>query len=244
MPDPVPEEIISYPPHWFYKPLSTCHPAVREALSRSSSPAFLCHHRPCTPSLQPSTPLRLYNRQQRPNSWTKSRQNFEEFSSCLFTVTSTALPWDFYFFKLTQPPTYFYSSVIVHCKRKRKTIPPSLWFKKYKQKPPVWELRLLPETSTKLYVHELGFDTLTIAYVLFSSSIYTHNHKVLSPSDPRLYWAQNGTRFARCHFRAHKSPHFQGPRLAMALEMDLPASKSLRPAPCKQQVHKYLLTTT
>ncbi len=36
----------------------------------------------------------------RPNSWTKSRQKF---SSLLFTVTSTALPWDFYFFKLTQP---------------------------------------------------------------------------------------------------------------------------------------------
>ncbi len=40
-----------------------------------------------------------------PNSWTKSRQKSQEFSSLLFTVTSTALPWDFYFFKLTQPLT-------------------------------------------------------------------------------------------------------------------------------------------
>jgi hypothetical protein len=38
----------------------------------------------------------------RPKSWTKSKQKF---SSLLFTVTSTALPWDFYFFKLTQPLT-------------------------------------------------------------------------------------------------------------------------------------------
>ncbi len=35
----------------------------------------------------------------RPNSWTKSIRGL------LFTVTSTALPWDFYFFKLTEPLT-------------------------------------------------------------------------------------------------------------------------------------------
>jgi hypothetical protein len=35
----------------------------------------------------------------------KSRQKSEEFSSLLFTVTSTTLPRDFYFFKLTQPLT-------------------------------------------------------------------------------------------------------------------------------------------
>ncbi len=35
----------------------------------------------------------------------KSLQKSEEFSSLLFTVTATALPWDFYFFKLTQPLT-------------------------------------------------------------------------------------------------------------------------------------------
>ncbi len=47
------------------------------------------------------------------NSWTKSRQN--EFSSFLFTATSTALPWEFYFVKLTQPLTVS-RSVTVHCK--------------------------------------------------------------------------------------------------------------------------------
>jgi hypothetical protein len=33
----------------------------------------------------------------------------EEFSSLLFTVTSTALPREFYFFKFTQPLTFSYS---------------------------------------------------------------------------------------------------------------------------------------
>ncbi len=40
-----------------------------------------------------------------------------------------------------------------------------------------------------------------------------------------------------CHFRAQQSLAFQGPSLPMALVIDLPASKSLRPTPCKQQVH-------
>ncbi len=44
-------------------------------------------------------------RNQRPNSWTKSRQKYQEFSSLLFTVTYPALPWDFHVFKLTQPLT-------------------------------------------------------------------------------------------------------------------------------------------
>jgi hypothetical protein len=70
-----------------------------------------------------------------------------------------------YFFKLTQPRKYFYSLVTVHCKQKggkpdRKPYPPSLCFKKSILKPQVWELsRLCPETSTKLYVHQLGFWT-------------------------------------------------------------------------------------
>ncbi len=47
--------------------------------------------------------------------------------------------------------------------------------------------------------------------------------------------------WAYCHFRAQKSLDFQGPPLPLALVMDLPASKSLRSAPCKQQVHYYLI---
>ncbi len=44
---------------------------------------------------------------QGPNSWTKSRQKSSEFSYLIFAVTYTALPWNFYFFKLTQPLTVF-----------------------------------------------------------------------------------------------------------------------------------------
>ncbi len=97
---------------------------------------------------------------QRPNSWTKSRKKAEEFSSLLFTVTYTALPWDFYFFKLTQPPTVSSVQLLKAVKEKgaipdSKPYPLALWFKKSIQKPQVWELsRLCPETSTKLYVHE------------------------------------------------------------------------------------------
>ncbi len=36
---------------------------------------------------------------------------------------------------------------------------------------------------------------------------------------------------------AQKSLDFQGPPLPMALEVNFPASKSLRPAPYNQQVH-------
>jgi hypothetical protein len=56
------------------------------------------------------------------------------------------------------------------------------------------------------------------------------------------FFGPNGIRFARCNFRAQKSLDFQGPPLPMALEMDFPPSKSLRPAPYiyiyyNQQVH-------
>jgi hypothetical protein len=81
-----------------------------------------------------------------------------EFSSLLFTVTSTALPWDFYFFKRTQPLTV---SV------KKKGGKPDR-----RPYPLTYELRSLfrnlkfeiensqdfcPETSMKLYVHGFGF---------------------------------------------------------------------------------------
>jgi hypothetical protein len=70
------------------------------------------------------------------------------------TVISTALPWDFYFFKLTQPltvSTVQYSEKEKGGKPDRKPYPPSLWFKKSIQKPQVWDT----ETSTKSY--EFGF---------------------------------------------------------------------------------------
>ncbi len=70
-------------------------------------------------------------------------------------------PWDFYFFKLTQPFTVL-QCVCVHCKGEReetwwKTTPTYLWFKKSIQKPQVWELsRLCPETWKKLHIREFG----------------------------------------------------------------------------------------
>ncbi len=76
----------------------------------------------------------------RPNSGTKSRQKPLEFSSLLFTVTSTALPRDFYVFKLTQPLTVFTVQLLYAVKEKegkpdKKSYPPSLWFKTSSQKP-------------------------------------------------------------------------------------------------------------
>ncbi len=55
----------------------------------------------------------------------------------------------------------FRISTVQHCKgERRKTINPSLWFKKSIQKTQVWEhSKLCPETSMKLYVHEFGFCT-------------------------------------------------------------------------------------
>ncbi len=90
----------------------------------------------------------------RPNVWTKSWQKPSEFFSLLFKVTSTALPWDFYFFKLTHwhATSYsFYNALVYTVKEKggkpdRKPHLPSLWFKKSIQKPEVWELSsLCPE---------------------------------------------------------------------------------------------------
>ncbi len=61
------------------------------------------HSPPPLPSHNPVSCLLLSGRgagkEQRPNSWTKSRQKSREVSFILFTVTSTTLPWDFYSFK-------------------------------------------------------------------------------------------------------------------------------------------------
>jgi hypothetical protein len=52
------------------------------------------------------------------------------------------------------------------------------------------------------------------------------------------FLSPNGTKFACCHIRAQKGLNFQSPTLPVALEIDLSASKSLRPAPYKQQVRQ------
>ncbi len=78
-----------------------------------------------------------------------------KFSSLLFTVTSTALPWDFYF-KHTQPLTVSVKENEVKNLIENQT--PSLWLQQSIQKPQAWELqRLCPEISMKLYAHEYTF---------------------------------------------------------------------------------------
>ncbi len=105
---------------WFPSPVNTnrqqCNPDV---VSRHEcSPRFL-------------SALISLETEPKPNSRTKSRQKFEEFSSLLFTVTSTALPWDFYFVKKNSCNLLHISfvRVPVHCKGERrktwqKNIPP------------------------------------------------------------------------------------------------------------------------
>ncbi len=71
--------------------------------------------------------------------WDEIQTKVLKFSSLLFTVTSTALPWDFYFFKLTP-------------------IPPSLWFKKiHTETSRLKTLKIMPRNLNKLWVHEFGF---------------------------------------------------------------------------------------
>jgi hypothetical protein len=54
---------------------------------------------------------------QMPNSWMKARQKASWFSS-LLSVTYTALPWDLYFFKLTQPLTVYTVQLLYTVKEK------------------------------------------------------------------------------------------------------------------------------
>ncbi len=89
--------------------------------------------------------------------------SLKSFPSC-YSQSPLASPWDFYFFKLTQTLTIVLYSV--HRKGERretwyKTIE-NLCCKKSIKKPQVWELsRLCQETSTKFYVHEFGFWTVS-----------------------------------------------------------------------------------
>ncbi len=84
----------------------------------------------------------------------------------LFTVTSTALPWDFYFFKLTQPLITVSAVQLMYTVKWKGGKPnrngyPSPYGLRSMQKPQVWELsRLCPEAATILFVYEFGFGTL------------------------------------------------------------------------------------
>ncbi len=65
----------------------------------------------------------------------------------LVTVTSIALPWYFYFFKLTPPLTVLTVKLQHNIKEKgekpKRKLYPSLWFKNSIRKPQVWELSRL-----------------------------------------------------------------------------------------------------
>ncbi len=57
---------------------------------------------------------------QRPNYWTESGQNYEEFFPPCYLqspIQYTALPWDFHFYKRTQPLTV---STVCSCKGERR----------------------------------------------------------------------------------------------------------------------------
>ncbi len=91
-----------------------------------------------------------------------------EFFSLLFTVTSTYLPWDLYFFKLTQPLTFSTVQLLCTVKEKggktdRKSYPLHYGglINKSILKTQVWELSSLwPEIVQ--YVHEFGFSIRSI----------------------------------------------------------------------------------
>ncbi len=85
----------------------------------------------------------------------KIQTKSKEFSSLLFTVTSTALPWDLYFFKLPQPLT-----VSVNEKGGNLTENHTpFWFKKSIQKPqdyarkPQWNCTFMNSTSGECTEH-------------------------------------------------------------------------------------------
>ncbi len=59
----------------------------------------------------------LYKYRGRILGWNPDK-SLKSFSFLLFTVTSKALPWDFYFIKITQPLIYFYSQLLHIVKEK------------------------------------------------------------------------------------------------------------------------------
>ncbi len=91
----------------------------------------------------------------------KARQRF---SSLLFLVTSTTLPWDFYFFKNHATSYSFFSLLLCTVKEKvgkpnKKAYPLPYGLKNSERNLKFENSRLCPETSSTLYVHEFGFCT-------------------------------------------------------------------------------------
>jgi hypothetical protein len=110
---------------------------------------------------------------------------------------STALPWDLYFFKLTQPIAYFFKlkqplrvsvKFLYTVKERWENVVEnlSIWFKTSIHKSQIWELsRIWPEkTSTKLYVHAFGFwsQAATVEGLLpFERTVFLYTRLFLFP---------------------------------------------------------------
>jgi hypothetical protein len=113
-------------------------------------------------------PLRLWNEQIAPFMWNgliiahlhlfPKAFKSEEFSSLLFKITSPALPWNFYFFKLTQ---LLAVSSVHYCtlsrRKEENLIENHIPFLPPRNLKSGELSRLCQEFSKKLYVHEFGF---------------------------------------------------------------------------------------
>jgi hypothetical protein len=105
-------------------------------------------------------------------------KSLNSFLLAIHSQVSTALPWDFYFFKLTQPLTVSTVKFLYTVKEKegtpdRKPYPFPYGLTKSTQKPQGWELSSsCIETSTKLYVHEFGFWTACCWHIRLIDSCF------------------------------------------------------------------------
>ncbi len=113
------------------------------------------------------------------------------FSSLLFTVTSTTLPWDICFFKLTQPLAVSRVLLLYNVKEKggkpdRKPYPLRYDFKKSIQKPQVWELKIMPSNLSKIVRSWIRL--LETAYACIKLLILLKKRQGSSPNIYIWYW--------------------------------------------------------
>ncbi len=106
---------------------------------------------------------------QRPNSWTKFRQKFFRVFLLVIHCHLYSFALRFLFLQTHATSYSFYSSVIVHfvhCKGDiidRKTVPPSLWFKKSIQKTQVWQLSRLSQKPQRSWIRLQEMDASSIS---------------------------------------------------------------------------------
>ncbi len=88
----------------------------------------------------------------RPNSWMKSGQKSWNFLLAIHSHLSTALPWDFYFFTLSQPLTVSRVHLLYTVKEKRgkPSRKPYPLLCSLRIKPLVWELSIMPRNLNEI----------------------------------------------------------------------------------------------